>query len=66
MAPSFVLGSERSSTYPTRGESCLGSSGRAGENGYASGRSLPAASLDDHFEQPDENVMAEWKVTIST
>jgi len=41
MAPSFVLGSERSSTYPW---------------GYASGRSLPAASLDDHFEQPDENV----------
>ena len=34
---------------PLRGESCLGS---AGENGNASGRFSPAASLDDHFEQP--------------
>ena len=66
MAPNFVLGSKRSSTYPTRGESCLGSSGRAGENGNASGRFSPAASLDDHFEQPDANVMAEWKVIVST
>ena len=66
MVPSFVLGSKRSSTYLTLGESCLGSSGRAGENGNASGRFSPAASLDDHFEQPDESVMAEWKVTVST
>lgn len=36
---------------PPRGESCLGSSGRAGENGNASGRFSPAASLDDHVEQ---------------
>ena len=64
MALSFVLSSKRSSTYPTRGESCLGSSGRAEENGYASGRFSPAASLDEHFEQPDEHVTAERKGSV--
>ena len=66
MAPSFVLGSKQSSTYPVLGKSCLDSSGRAGENEYASGRFSPAALLDDHFEQPDENVIADWRVTVST
>jgi len=37
MVPHFVLVASESSTYP---------------RGYASGSSLPAASLDDHFEHP--------------
>ena len=41
LAPGFVLTSLRSSTYPTWETSCLGSSGWAGEECYASGlRSL--------------------------
>ena len=43
MVPGFVLGEERSSTYP---------------GGYASGRFSPAASLDDHFEQPVSILLA--------
>ena len=34
---SFVLALNRSSTYPTRKTSCFGSSGWAGEEGYACG-----------------------------
>ncbi len=45
--PSFVLGSKQSSTYPTRGESCLGSSGREGGNYDACGSFSPAALLAD-------------------
>ena len=65
MAPNFVLVSKRSSTYPRRGESCLGSSGWVDENQSASGLFSLAASLGkgaarrgwagekvDHFEQP--------------
>jgi hypothetical protein len=36
-APNFVLASKKSSTYPTRRTSCLGSLERAGEKYYASG-----------------------------
>jgi len=50
--PSRVLGVEKSSTYLTPGKSCLGSSGRVGENGYASGFSSPAALLAELFEHP--------------
>jgi hypothetical protein len=64
MAPSFVLGSKRSSTYHLREESYLGSSGRAGEKEYASGRFSPAASLDDHFEQPEESVLAAGRLPM--
>jgi len=42
---SFVLGSSKSSTYPTWETSCLGSSGWAGEESYASGFDSPAALL---------------------
>jgi hypothetical protein len=41
-APSFVLGSKESSTYPS---------------GYASGSSSPAALLDGLFEHPDRAPM---------
>jgi hypothetical protein len=43
---SFVLGSSKSSTYPTWETSCLGSSGWAGEESYAYGFDSPAALLD--------------------
>jgi hypothetical protein len=49
---SGVRASEKSSTYPTPLKSCLGSPGRMGENGYASGFSSPAASLAELFEHP--------------
>jgi hypothetical protein len=48
--PNFILGSKKSSTYPIEAKSCLGSSGRADENEYASGFFSPAASLDNSFE----------------
>ena len=44
--PSSVLGSSKSSTYPTRRTSCPGSLGWAGEKWYASGFDSPAALLD--------------------
>jgi len=63
MAPNFVLGSKKSSTYP---------------GGYASGLFSPAALLGrgaarwgwvgvkvDHFEQPDTNYVREEKVAES-
>jgi len=48
----FVLGSSKSSTYPTWETSCLGSSGWAGKESYASGFDSPAALLDELFEHP--------------
>ena len=45
-APSVVLGSTRSSTYPARGKSWLGSSWWDGENKYASDLFSPAALLE--------------------
>jgi hypothetical protein len=47
-----VLGSKKSSTYPTPGQSCLGSSGWVGENRYACDFFSPAALLDQLFEHP--------------
>ena len=52
LVPSGVLASFRPSTYPTWETSCLGSSGWAGEEGYAFGLSLAAALLDGLFEHP--------------
>src|SRR5687767_13121563 len=49
--PYFILGSSKSSTYPS-GEELPGSSGWAGENCYASGFDSPAALLDERFEHP--------------
>ena len=40
---SFVLASLRSSTYPTRRTSCLGSLGWAGEKSYASAQDTAAS-----------------------
>ena len=48
--PSSVLGSSKSSTYPTRRTSCLGSLGWAGEKWYASGFDSLAALLNGLFE----------------
>jgi hypothetical protein len=50
---SGVLGSSKSSTYPTRRTSCPGSLGWAGEKRYASGFDSLAALLDGHFEHPE-------------
>jgi hypothetical protein len=47
MAPNVVLGSSKSSTYPTRETSRR----RAGEKGYDSGFDLPAALLVDRFDK---------------
>jgi hypothetical protein len=52
MAPNVVLGSSKSSTYPTRETSCLGSLGWVGEKWYDSGFDLPAALLVDRFDKP--------------
>jgi len=49
--PRFILGSSKSSTYPS-GEELPGSSGRADEDYYTSSFLSPAASLDDWFEHP--------------
>jgi hypothetical protein len=46
---SFVLGSSKSSTYPTRDKSCSDSSGLGGWEWYASGFDSPAALLDELF-----------------
>src|SRR5438067_4489567 len=56
--PGCVLGSSKSSTYPS-GEELPGSSGWAGENCYASGFDSPAALLDSRFEHP-----AFWKASV--
>ena len=45
-APNVVLGSTRSSTYPTRAKSWLGSWGWEGESKYASGLLSPATFLE--------------------
>ena len=52
MAPNFVLGSSKSSTYPTREKSCSDSSGLGGWECYAFGLVSPAAFPENHFEQP--------------
>jgi hypothetical protein len=57
--PNFVLGSKKSSTYPIEAKSCLGSSGRVGENTYASGFFSPAALLDNLFEHSVKSSTAE-------
>jgi hypothetical protein len=49
---SIVLGSSKSSTYPTREKSCSDSSGWVGENRHASGFDSPAALPDGLFEHP--------------
>jgi hypothetical protein len=49
--PSFILGSSKTSAYPS-GEELLDSSERAGENHYTSSFLSPAATLDDLFEHP--------------
>jgi hypothetical protein len=51
-AANGVLGSSKSSTYPTQRTSCLGSLGWAGEKWYASGFDSPAALLAILFEHP--------------
>ncbi len=55
--PTFVLGSEKSSTYPAERAS-LGWL-RAGwvKYWYACGLSSPAALLDDCFEHPEEEMV---------
>jgi len=52
MAPNFVLGSKRSSTYPYGRERVWAHLGRVGQTCYASGRFSPAIALDEHFHQP--------------
>lgn len=52
MASSFVRTSKASSTYPTRGKSCLGSSGRVGEKRYACGAFFGCSLAGQRFEQP--------------
>ena len=51
--PGFVLGSSKSSTYPTW-ERSLSRQVRGGwvKNDYASGFNSPAALLRSHFEHP--------------
>ena len=49
--PSFTFDSSQFSAYPS-GNELPGSSGRAGENYYASSFLSPAPSLDDLFEHP--------------
>lgn len=51
--PSFVLDSEASSTYPTRGQRAgLGRLGAGRGDGRASGASSSAVALGGHFEHP--------------
>jgi hypothetical protein len=50
--PNFVLGSSKSSTYPTREKSCSDSSGLGGWECDASGFDSPRASLDGLFDHP--------------
>jgi hypothetical protein len=50
--PCFVLGSSKSSTYPTREKSCSDSLGLGGWECYVSGFDSPRASLDGLFDHP--------------
>jgi len=50
--PNVVLGLSKSSTYPVRGKSCPGSSGRVGENWYASGAFVGCGLAGQRFDQP--------------
>ena len=53
----FVLGSSKSSTYPSRKKSCSDSSGLGGWKCYASGFDSPVALLDELFEHPAGKVL---------
>ncbi len=52
LSASFVLGSTKSSTYPTWERAVLAAQGRAGGNWPPPVFVLSAALLDDHFEHP--------------